>query len=92
MFATVTLLLLVVLAIMIYMLPTVVAMGRKHRNASAIAALNLLTGWTFLGWVASLVWAITSNVEPSQSACHKPSSDLNDKLFRQQYKRPFRTR
>ena len=24
----------------------------------AIFALNLLTGWTFIGWVAALIWAM----------------------------------
>jgi hypothetical protein len=35
--------------------------GRKKRNATAIFALNLLLGWTVLGWVAALVWAVTSD-------------------------------
>jgi hypothetical protein len=32
--------------------------GYSKRNASAIIALNLLLGWTFLGWVIALVWAL----------------------------------
>lgn len=44
----------------VYFIPTVVARSRKHHNATAIFALNLFLGWTFLGWVASLVWALTS--------------------------------
>lgn len=46
-----------------YLLPSIVAAGRHHRNASAICMMNLLLGWTFLGWVISLVWACTANVE-----------------------------
>jgi hypothetical protein len=34
-------------------------MVRKKRNATAILALDLLLGWTVLGWVAALVWALT---------------------------------
>ena len=44
-----------------YFLPTIVAAARKHNNEGAIFALNLLLGWTFLGWVAALVWALTDN-------------------------------
>jgi hypothetical protein len=33
---------------------------RKHPNAGAIAVLNLLLGWTFIGWVIALVWSFTS--------------------------------
>ena len=44
-----------------YMLPTVVAWRRGHRNTLAIAALNILTGWTVIGWVVTLVWSLTAN-------------------------------
>lgn len=41
----------------IYFLPTAVALARKHRNGSAVAALNLFAGWTIIGWVIALIWA-----------------------------------
>jgi len=40
----------------LYFLPTMV--GWKKRNAGAIFVLNLFLGWTFIGWVAALVWAL----------------------------------
>ena len=43
----------------LYFLPTIVAILRDHRNAAAILILNLFLGWTFLGWVAALVWSAT---------------------------------
>lgn len=43
----------------LYFLPAI--LGRKKRNANAIFAFNLLLGWTFLGWVAALVWALTKD-------------------------------
>ena len=54
---------LVILAIVFYLLPTFVAQSRRHNNAGAILALNLLLGWTFLGWVMALVWALTDNTQ-----------------------------
>jgi len=42
----------------LYFLPTYIAFGSNRKNKIAIAALNILLGWTFLGWVASLVWAL----------------------------------
>ena len=48
---------LIFLAIGIYFLPTIV--GWSKRNAGAIFVLNLLLGWTFVGWVVALVWALT---------------------------------
>lgn len=44
----------------VYLLPGIIAASRKHHNAAAIFILNLLLGWTVLGWIASLVWATTS--------------------------------
>jgi hypothetical protein len=44
----------------LYFAPTIVAAVRKHHNAVAIWALNLLLGWTVIGWIASLVWALTA--------------------------------
>jgi len=43
----------------LYFLPTII--GWNHKNSAAILALNLFLGWTFLGWVAALVWSLTSN-------------------------------
>jgi hypothetical protein len=48
-------------AIFVYLFPTCVAAHRKHNNESAILALNLFLGWTLLGWVIALVWALTDN-------------------------------
>ena len=44
----------------IYFLPSIVAHNRKHKNASAIAILNLFLGWTLLGWVVALIWAVSN--------------------------------
>ena len=47
----------------IYLLPAVIADYRHHRNRRAIMALNILLGWTFLGWVIALVWSLTADTE-----------------------------
>jgi cytochrome bd-type quinol oxidase subunit 2 len=44
---------------LVYFMPTFVAVFRKHHNAAAIVILNILTGWSFVGWVAALVWSFT---------------------------------
>jgi len=44
----------------IYFLPTIIAGGRNHQNLSAILILNLLVGWTFVGYVIALVWSFTA--------------------------------
>lgn len=44
-----------------YFIPSGVAVMRGKRNAMAIVVLNLLLGWTFLGWVLALVWSVLSD-------------------------------
>jgi hypothetical protein len=51
---------LVIILALIYIAPIIVARVREHPQYGAIAALNILLGWTFVGWVASLVWALTN--------------------------------
>jgi hypothetical protein len=51
---------LILLAFPLYLLPAIVAGSRKHPNFGAVFALNLLLGWTFLGWVGSLIWSLSS--------------------------------
>lgn len=46
--------------IITYFIPVMVAGGRKHKALGAIFALNLFLGWSLLGWVAALVWALTN--------------------------------
>ncbi|UYO50355.1 superinfection immunity protein [Rhodopseudomonas palustris] len=54
----------------IYLLPTIVAFQRKVERVAAIGALNLLVGWTFLGWVAAFVWALAE-----RPRCRKASNN-----------------
>ena len=44
-----------------YFAPTIIGAVRKTRNTFAIFALNLLLGWTVIGWIVALVWALTSD-------------------------------
>ncbi len=46
--------------VVLYFLPTIIAWVRAHYNRVAILALNLLLGWTVVGWVVSLVWSFTN--------------------------------
>lgn len=44
----------------VYLFPAIVGWEREHPNQVSIALLNFFLGWTFLGWVGSLVWAYSS--------------------------------
>ncbi len=47
-------------AVAVYLLPTFIAAARKHPNTVPIFLVNLLAGWTGLGWLIALVWAASA--------------------------------
>lgn len=44
-----------------YWLPTIVAIVRQARSALGVFIVNLLFGWTVLGWFAALIWALAAD-------------------------------
>jgi hypothetical protein len=50
-----------IVAVLIYFLPTVIALSRGHLSALAIFFLNLFLGWTLIGWLVALLWSCTGN-------------------------------
>lgn len=53
---------LIYVALCLYFVPTMIASMRGHKEQTPILLLNLLLGWTFVGYVIALVWSTTSNV------------------------------
>jgi Superinfection immunity protein len=45
-----------------YFLPTILAIVRNKRDIAAILLLNLFLGWSVIGWVVALIWAVKSDV------------------------------
>ena len=43
----------------LYFLPTIVAVVRGHHNPGPLVIVNLLLGWTLIGWVAALAMAFS---------------------------------
>jgi Superinfection immunity protein len=54
------------LLLAVYFIPALVASTRRHRQQLAIVVLNVLAGWTLIGWVVAFVWACTADVQPKQ--------------------------
>ena len=48
----------------LYFFPTIVAFVKKKANKSAILVLNIFLGWTLVGWVVALVWAVSEEQRP----------------------------
>ena len=41
-----------------YFLPFAIAFNKQRANTGAIFALNLFLGWSLIGWVVALIWAL----------------------------------
>lgn len=57
----------VLVGLVVYFVPCLVASRRNHNNAMPIFVVNLFLGWTFLGWVVSMAWAMSANVKKSKA-------------------------
>ncbi|HEX3884592.1 MAG TPA: superinfection immunity protein [Stellaceae bacterium] len=45
---------------LLYILPTILAFGRDHPRRQALALVNILFGWTLVGWIGVFLWALLS--------------------------------
>lgn len=63
--------LLVITSLCLYFFPAIY--GKDKRNAGAIFALNLFLGWTLVGWVVALVWAVSKDNKPVRVVQNKVS-------------------
>ncbi len=47
----------------IYFVPSIVAAARKHGQLAFVILVNGLTGWTGIGWIGTLIWAIAGRTK-----------------------------
>jgi hypothetical protein len=43
--------------LVMYFLPSLIALARSKRDLLSIFLLNFFLGWTMIGWVVALIWA-----------------------------------
>jgi len=48
--------------LLVYFIPSLVARGKNR--FSSILTLNIFLGWTFIGWVGALIWAMNEKKVP----------------------------
>lgn len=49
-----------IFALVCYFLPTIIAVCRGHASGMAIFAVNLLLGWSVIGWLWAFVWSLAN--------------------------------
>lgn len=47
---------------LLYSLPSIIAINRKHKNTMAIFLINILLSWTVIGYIVALIWSFSNNV------------------------------
>jgi len=55
---------LLVLLLAAYFLPTSIALSKRSWDFVPLFFLNVILGWTVLGWFLLLLWAISIQVRP----------------------------
>ncbi|MGD0643171.1 MAG: superinfection immunity protein [Roseiarcus sp.] len=56
------------LLLVFYFAPSIIALIRGHLSTAAIFVLNLILGWTFVGWIIALIWSLTGNTARNRDA------------------------
>jgi len=52
---------LAIIGFVVYGLPSIIAYRKHHPKENAIIIINFFLGWTIIGWVICLAWAVQDN-------------------------------
>jgi hypothetical protein len=63
---------LVFVSLALYLLPLLIGLARNAPDIGAIAVIDILLGWTLIGWVAALAMAFRSVTPPGPPPRHLP--------------------
>ena len=69
----------IIIGLSIYFIPSII--GWNSKKASGILVLNIFLGWTFLGWVIALIWAVSAEKEIKNQTSINENNDLKSKLI-----------
>lgn len=51
------------ISLLIYFIPAIIANRRKAVHRAGIVIVNFLVGWTGLGWLGALIWALLNRTD-----------------------------
>lgn len=64
-------LVLLILSVLLYFAPSLIAARKHSSRAGAIFAVNFFLGWSVIGWIVALVWALGVDKNTDQSRMKK---------------------
>lgn len=53
-----SLIFIIIITALIYFVPTIIALVRHHTYKLYIIVINIILGWTLLGWIVCLIWSL----------------------------------
>jgi hypothetical protein len=56
-----------ILFLLLYFLPSFIAIRRRHHNQTAIMLVNFFFGITIIGWFVALIWSVTNPAPKEQT-------------------------
>jgi hypothetical protein len=62
-FGSGALLAIILIALVVHFIPAIIGYQRGVTHAGALLLVNLLIGWTLIGWVVCLIWAIFARTQ-----------------------------
>lgn len=54
----------VIIAAVLYFIPAIIAFCRDHKSKLAILVVNMIFGWTLLGWLWAFIWCLCGSSKP----------------------------
>ena len=76
-FGVIFVLIIIVIILCIYFLPTFVAFSRHHQFKWIIFLINLFTGFTFVGWIGALIWSLIDTDQSTKVYIQPPRTIPN---------------
>lgn len=70
-----------IVGLVLYFIPTIIAIVRKAPNLGLVIVINLFLGWTLIGWVVALVMAASSTQPRVASVPGTPPTSATGPTF-----------
>ncbi len=58
---------LIACAFFLYFVPAIIGSRRGVNGSGILALLNVLFGWTIIGWIALLIWAVAGQTRAADA-------------------------
>jgi Superinfection immunity protein len=56
------------LIVILYMLPTILAYARDIPARRTVTVINIVLGWTLIVWIIAFLWALSAETEADEFA------------------------